>query len=99
MSMIKGVILSELGYGSTYSYLDSVPNLDFLTLHPDITITYNSRKLDDLSFSLEATSNDKYDFISIALRDILIGLGLSSSYRYDHIDNCLLNATQWSNII
>ncbi len=54
MSVIKGVILSELCYNSTRTYLDSVPDIEFLTKDPDIEITYNSQKLNEISFSLEA---------------------------------------------
>lgn len=94
MSVIKGVILSELCYNSTVTYLDSVPDIYFLTKDPDIEITYNSLKLDDISFSLEANPGSNYDFVSIAVRDLLIGLGLSSSYRYNPITKELLNPSQ-----
>jgi hypothetical protein len=91
MSVIKGVILSELCYNSTVTYLDSVPDVDFLTQDPDIEITYNSQKIDELSFSLEANPEQKYDFVSIAVRDLFIGLGISSSYRYNPVTKELLN--------
>lgn len=91
MSVIKGVILSELCYNSTVTYLDSVPDIEFLTKDPDIEITYNSQKLYELSFSLDANPGQNYDFISLAVRDLLIGLGLSSSYRYNPVANELLN--------
>lgn len=91
MSVIKGVILSELCYNSTVTYLDSVPDIEFLTKDPDIEITYNSQKLDELSFSFEANPGQKYDFISLAVRDILIGLGLSSSFRYNPVTKELLD--------
>ncbi len=91
MSVIKGVILSELCYNSTVTYLDSVPDVEFLTNDPDIEITYNSQKLDELSFSLDANPGQNYDFVSLAVRDILIGLGLSSSYRCNPTANELLD--------
>lgn len=91
MSVIKGVILSELCYNSTVTYLDSVPDIEFLTKDPDIEITYNSLKLDNISFSLDANPGSNYDFVSIAVRDLLIGLGLSSSYRYNPITKELLD--------
>lgn len=94
MSVIKGVILGELNYNSTITYLDSIPNLDFLTAHPDIEITYNTQKLNELSFSLDSNPGEKYDFVSVALRDLLIGLGLSSSYRYLPQTSTLLNPAQ-----
>lgn len=91
MSVIKGVILSELCYNSTRTYLDSVPDIEFLTKDPDIEITYNSQKLNEISFSLEANPNHNYDFVSLAVRDLLIGLGISSSYRYNPATKELLN--------
>lgn len=94
MSVIKGVILSELSYGVTRTYLDSVPDLAFLINDFDIEITYNRQKLDEFSFSLEVNPGDKYDFVSLAVRDILKGLGLSSSFRYDKSNGALLNPIQ-----
>lgn len=85
MSMIKGVIVAELDYGLGKTYRDSVPNVAFLTSEPDIEITYNKSMLDQMSFSLAPVSEEKYDFISVVMRDILKGLGLTSSYRYNPI--------------
>ncbi len=91
MSAIKGIILSELCHESSVTYLDYVPDTDFLTLNPDIEITYNEKKLDEISYSLAPDPGQKYDFVSLVVRDLLIGLGISSSYRYDPITNELLN--------
>ncbi|MCM1489371.1 MAG: hypothetical protein NC095_00885 [Muribaculum sp.] len=94
MSMIKGVILSELSHGSSVTYLDYIPDVEFLNTYPDIEITYNEQKLGELSFSIESDPGDKYDFVSLAIRDIFIGLGLSSSFRYNPSSNELLNPAQ-----
>lgn len=94
MSVVKGVILAELCYDEDVSYLRYVPNLEFLTDLPDISIVYNQQKLDDISFSLEATAGSKYDFVSLVVRDLLIGLGISSSYTYNYVDNSLKNPSQ-----
>ncbi len=91
MSVIKGVVLSELCYNSTVTYLDSVPDVEFLTKDPDIEITYNNQKLNEISFSLDANPGSNYDFVSLAVRDILIGLGISSSYRYNPVTKELLD--------
>lgn len=85
---------AELGYGERVSYLDSVPDINFLTEYPDIEITYNDSMLGQMSFSRKAISEDKYDFISVAMRDLLIGLGMSSSYRYNPVTNGLENPSQ-----
>lgn len=94
MSMIKGVILAEQSHGSTISYLDSVPSIDFLNYKPDIEIIYNEQKLNDLYMSLESAPGEKYDFITVAIRDIFIGLGISHSYRYNYMTNGLENPNQ-----
>lgn len=94
MSMIKGVILAELCYNSTVTYLDSIPDVEFLTMNPDIEITYNEQKINEISFSLDTNLEQNYDFVSLAIRDLLVGLGLSSSYRYNPISGALINPSQ-----
>lgn len=93
MSTIKGVIVAELARDLSVTYLDSIPNLNFLVGIPDIEITYNSQKLSELSYSLETNTNQNYDFVSLAIRDLLIGLGFSSSYRYNPITKELYDPT------
>lgn len=44
----------------------------------DGTIIYNKNRIDDFSFSLYPQSTDKYDFVTIALRDIAQFLGFGS---------------------
>lgn len=87
MSTIKGVILGELGYGFGVTYLDSISNLDFLLEYPDIDICYNKEILEEMSFSLDPNPGYKYDFVSIVLRDLLIGLGLSSGFMHNPLTN------------
>lgn len=94
LSMIKGVILDEKNHNSSKSYLDSVPNIEFLTKYNDIEITYNERKLEELSFSLENDPGEKYDFVSLAIRDLLIGLGISHKYTYNYVNKELMNPSQ-----
>lgn len=94
LSMIKGVILAELSFGSTKSFLDSVPNVQFLTKDNDIEITYNERKLNELSFSLDNDPGENYDFVSLAIRDLLIGLGISHKYTYNYVTKELQNPAQ-----
>lgn len=84
-SSFKGIALEELVCGSYYKYVSAIPNIDFLNRQPDIFITYNSLMLGDFSFSLGLPESDQYDFVSIALRDILVGLGLTNSFRYNPI--------------
>ncbi len=91
MSLIKGVILSEYCYNSTITYLNYIPNKVFLTGKPDIEIQYNGQRLDEISFSLEPAPDQKYDFVSLAVRDLLIGLGFNSSFRYNRVSQTLDN--------
>ena len=91
MTLIKGVIVADLGHDQDVTYLSSVPNIEFLTANPDIEITYNESKLSEMSFSLDAVTDAKYDFISVALRDLLIGFGFSSGFRYDPVSKELNN--------
>lgn len=94
MSMIKGVILAEMSHNWTGTYLDSVPDVDFLTQEPDIKIIYNEDILDEISFSLAPDPGEKFDFVSLVIRDLFKGLGITSSYTYDPITNGLRNPTQ-----
>ncbi|MCM1317457.1 MAG: hypothetical protein NC241_04695 [Bacteroides sp.] len=94
MSVIKGVILEELCHNSMVTYLAHTPSIGFLIDDPDIEIIYNMQKLDDFSYSLEPNPGEQYDFVSVAIRDLLIGLGLSSSYRYDPVLKELVDPSQ-----
>lgn len=91
MSTIKGVILAELGYNSTVTYLDSVPDVDFLTAEPDIEIVYREQEINSCYFSLDTNTGNKHDFVSMAIRDILIGLGMTSGFSYQLLPKGLNN--------
>lgn len=91
MSVIKGVILAELCYNSSVTYLDYVPNVEFFTEFEDIEIKYNSQFLNSISFSLESDPGQNYDFVSLAIRDLLIGLGLTHNFKYNIVNNTLQN--------
>lgn len=47
----------------------------------DIMITYNKSMIDQFSFNLDETAEDKYDFVTLALRDIALGLGIGHSIK------------------
>lgn len=94
MSVIKGVILEELCHGSSATYLDYVPNVKFLTEQPDIKIRYNDQLLNEISFSLATDPGQRYDFVTIAIRDLLIGLGISHSFRYNRDSKQLQHPSQ-----
>lgn len=69
----------------------------------DIKITYNSDMLNECSFSLYSTPVDKYDFVSLAIRDIARGLGFSCRFTKnrsaDKLDKMNSRLTAFENIL
>lgn len=83
LSQIKSVVLRETEiYGRASQFASAIPDSTFFDA-PDITITYNKERLGEFSFSLEAEPTDKYDFITVALRDIAKGLGFYCGFHSD----------------
>lgn len=78
-SRIKYVLLAEYNSGHNATFVEDINNEDFFN-KPDITITYNKNMLDDFSYSLYNTPVNKYDFVTIVLRDIAKGLGFISGF-------------------
>ena len=68
---IKGVYFSE--QQGNRQFLECA-NVDWLEGEDGI-VTYNLNRINDFSFSLEPEPTDKYDFVTIALRDIAKLLG------------------------
>ncbi|MBD5257451.1 MAG: hypothetical protein HDS52_02010 [Barnesiella sp.] len=91
MSTIKGVILGEMCYDVDVTYLRYVPNIQFLNEEPDIEIIYNKSKLDEIYFSLDTNPGDKYDFVSLALRDLIRGFGFYHNYIFNPVNNEIRN--------
>lgn len=75
-SRMKYVLLAEHNSGHNVTYVDSITNVDFFN-KPDIVITYNKSMLNSFSYSLDNTPVNKYDFVTVVLRDIARGLGFS----------------------
>lgn len=63
-------------------FVDSINEISFLA-KPDIILTYNKDRLDDFSFSLEPTPVEKYDFVTMVLRDIAKAMGFSTNITAD----------------
>lgn len=80
---MKGVMMGEMSYNNSHSYLPYLPSLEFIKDFPDFTIVYNENLLDEIAFSVENVEDDKYDFVSVVLRDLLRGLGLGATYTYN----------------
>lgn len=83
MPRIKGVTLQEFFQECSASYLMYLQESAFFTATPDIEIVYNERMLNEMSFSLSTAPGQEYDFVSVALRDLFIGMGFSSHFRYN----------------
>lgn len=82
-SMIKSVLLQEYHSGQQHCFLDEIDDTSFLD-EMDISITYNRNIVNQFDFSLDGEpDSDKYDFITVALRDIALGLGFSTSFTAD----------------
>lgn len=74
---IKAVFLDGYNKRDNHSYLEYAN--DAFINSPDATIIYNIDKIDDFSFSIDETPSDKYDFVTLALRDIAKALGFITS--------------------
>lgn len=73
-SRIKGVLLLEYDHGMNNQF---VANLDYDFLSsPDLVVTYNKDRLDEFSYSLDSTPTDKYDFVTLVLRDLSRMMGI-----------------------
>lgn len=81
-SRIKGVLMKEYTCGAFRQFVDSITDSSFFE-KPDIVLVYNKNNLDDFSFSLNANSVDKYDFVTLVLRDIAKALGFSTNFTVD----------------
>lgn len=68
--------------GNSVTFKDSINDEDFFNKN-DISITYNKNMLDEFSYSLYATPTDKYDFVTVVLRDIAKGLGFMVGFTAD----------------
>lgn len=83
---IKGVYMAEM-FGPQYIDL-KYANTEWMESGDGI-ITYNENRLNDFSFSLYPEPTDKYDFVTIALRDIARLLGFSWNNQGDSIRQLL----------
>lgn len=83
MSRIKAVILAEIANNSNITFRPNIPDVAFLNDVYDIEITYNEQYIDNMSFSLDPSPENNYDFVSLAMRDLIKGMGLNSGFRYN----------------
>ncbi len=80
-SAIKAACFQDYHHikNSGYYRFFSDPDVMEFLVSEDMTITYNSAMLSEFSFNLDAVPENKYDFVSLALRDIALGLGFGHS--------------------
>ncbi len=81
LSMIKSALLQESHARRHYRFINEIQDVSFLEEKIDMTITYNKNLLNQISYSLDGEPNEsKYDFVTVALRDIAIGLGFTTNF-------------------
>ena len=82
-SMVKSVVMQEYVCGYQACFGNAILNESELE-QTDIIITYNSKMYDEIDFSLDGDiDSSKYDFVTVALRDIAIGFGFTSNFTVD----------------
>lgn len=91
---VKAMMFTEkTGKYNSEFYKDVIDSLKFYT--PEIELTYynkNNRLYDMCSFSLEGVSEaDKYDFVTIVMRDIAMSLGLTCSFTKNQQNQLTIN--------
>ncbi|MBP3471349.1 MAG: hypothetical protein J6K41_03825 [Paraprevotella sp.] len=75
-TQVKAVLLMENNISGNHSFIYSMDNFDFFE-KPDIILTYNSLLTSQMSFSLTPSTTDKYDFVTLVLRDLAKCFGFS----------------------
>lgn len=82
-SMIKHIVLREQHRSYQERFISEITDSTFFK-NEDIKITYNESLKDQFSFSLDGEPNeDKYDFVTVVLRDIAMGLGFGTNFTAD----------------
>lgn len=79
-SMMKAQLMRHYNKTGTKSpYLGSTVDYEYLLTCDDMEITYNLSKTGEFSFNLDGVADaDKYDFVTLAMRDIAFGLGMAN---------------------
>ncbi|MCM1223321.1 MAG: hypothetical protein NC311_16685 [Muribaculaceae bacterium] len=91
-SMVKAILLQEYHTGFQTQFHDEIEDTSIFD-NADMTIEYNINVIDQMDFSLDGNPDmDKYDFVTVALRDIAIGLGFTSTFTAN-VSQSKLNIT------
>lgn len=83
MTEIKAIILGEYTINAVRQFADNITETDFFDnpAKPDIIVTINRSRLGEFSLATDSREHSKLDFVTIAARDILKGMGMISSLR------------------
>jgi len=76
---LKYTVFTELLRGTPITSQNLVTDSLFLQDY-DIKITLNKSKLNEIAFNINSECGDKYDAVSLFLRDIAKGLGINTTY-------------------
>lgn len=89
---VKYTVLKEFETNSYYQFFNSIKTVDFFEdfSKPDIRIVYYQNRLDECSFNLDNPQADKYDFVSVVIRDIFKGIGFMCGIRLNQSTNTLI---------
>lgn len=82
-AQVKYTVLKEFETYSYYQFFNSIESVDFFENFstPDIRIVYYQTRLKECSFNIDNSPTDKYDFVSVAIRDLFKGIGFTCSIR------------------
>lgn len=83
MTEIKAVVLGEYVIGAVRQFADNITEDNFFDnpLKPDIIVSFNGARLGEFSFAIDSRAHDRYDFVTIASRELLRGMGMTSSIK------------------
>lgn len=95
-SQMKRIMLNETSMDGIITFIDSISDFNIIEdiNSPDIRIVYNSYLNTSYSYTIDETPTNKYDFVTIALRDLLRGLGVVSNLIKDPAKNVLKRDTE-----
>ncbi len=89
-TMLKRVVFIEHHRSFKERFNDQITDTKIFN-DDDITIEFNKDMLGEFSYSLDgAPQSDKYDFVTVALRDIALGLGFGTNFTANPLENKMI---------
>ena len=83
ISAVKSSLLQDYTHNANHILFGDVDEASVMAAY-DMTITYNRSMVEEFSFDLDGDCGDKYDFVTLALRDIATGFGIGCSFKADN---------------